>query len=56
MHVQEDGNDLSQILGDLQNPLHEKSGKAEASLFLSHFMQKSKSQFSQTEENLVADY
>ena len=29
-----DDHDISNILGDAPNPLHEKSGKAEASMFL----------------------
>ena len=43
MNAPEDVADISQILSDQPNPLHEKSGKAEASMFLSHLQQKSKS-------------
>ena len=43
MNAPEDGVDISQILSDQPNPLHEKSGKAEASMFLTHLQQKSKS-------------
>ena len=43
LNTPEDDVDISQILGDQPNPLHEKSGKAEASMFLSHLQQKSKS-------------